>query len=127
MFVGFVASFILTTVISHYASDEEHHINATVTVAADYTTYIGVFSFVYFLLRHNAYKDSIRRDILKLVTSMGIAEIVYAVMRWTTHYYLLELGYDPYMASVISHLCSTAVYFTVANIAAKITGLFKRK
>ena len=75
----------------------------------------------------NGFNHILWSDIVKLVTSMGIAEAVYAVMRWTTHYYFLELGLDPYAASIVSNLISTAVYFAAANVAARITGLFKKK
>ena len=86
-----------------------------------------MFALAYYMLSRRAGEVESMERIVKLVTSMGIAEAVYAVMRWTTHYYFLELGLDPYAASIVSNLISTAVYFAAANVAARITGLFKKK
>ncbi len=128
MFASFVVAFVSSTAVAHYASDTSHHVNATAAVATDYAAYFGMFALAYYMLSRRAGEvESIRSDIVKLITSMGIAEAVYAVMRWTTHYYFLELGLDPYAASIVSNLISTAVYFAAANVAARITGLFKKK
>ncbi len=128
MFASFVVAFVLSTAVAHYASDTTHHVNATAALVADYAAYFGMFSFAYYMLnRRTGDVQSIRSNIVKLITSMGVAEAVYAVMRWTTHYYFLELGFDPYAASIVSNLLSAAVYFATANVAARITGLFKQK
>ena len=67
----------------------------------------------------------LKHDLKKLVTSLGIAEIVYTIVRWALQYYLLVLNYDPYLASIVSQGLSTIVYMIVVNLSVKITRLYK--
>ena len=67
----------------------------------------------------------LKHDLKKLITSLGIAEIVYTIIRWITQYYFLTIGYDPYFASIISQGISTIVYMAVINLSVKLTRLFK--
>ena len=67
----------------------------------------------------------LRRDLKKLITSLGIAEIIYTVLRWALQYYLLTAQYDPYMASIVSQGVSTVIYMAVLNLTVKATRLYK--
>jgi thiamine transporter ThiT len=67
----------------------------------------------------------LKHDLKKLVTSLGIAEIVYTVVRWVLQYYFLTINYDPYLASFTSQGMSTIIYMLVVNLSVKITRLYK--
>lgn len=67
----------------------------------------------------------LREDLKKLVTSLGVGEIVYTAARWILQYYFLTINYDPYLASIVSQGLSTIIYMLVVNLSVKITRLYK--
>ena len=67
----------------------------------------------------------LKHDLKKLVASLGVAEIIYTVVRWALQYYFLTIDYDPYLASIISQGLSTIIYMIVVNLSVKITRLYK--
>jgi Na+-driven multidrug efflux pump len=115
--------------------DLEHHLNTSYTIIISYITYYTVFGSLYYhdnkkeYLLENGKIDSkkFRRNILKIVFSVGIAELVYVLMRWSIHYYLLTIGYEPYLTSVIAHITSAIMFATMINLGVKATSLYNRK
>ena len=70
-------------------------------------------------------KSLLKSDMIKIISSLGIGEVVYTIARWSLQYYLLLLNYEPYMASIVSQLISTVIYMITLNITIKLTKLFK--
>jgi hypothetical protein len=70
-------------------------------------------------------KSLLKSDLVKIISSLGISEVVYTVARWSLQYYLLLLNYEPYMASIISQMISTVIYMFTINLIIKLTKLFK--
>ena len=70
-------------------------------------------------------KEKLRHDLIKIITSLGIAEIVYTIARWILQYYFLSINYDPYLASIVSQVISTIIYMIVVNLSVKMTRLYK--
>jgi len=60
-----------------------------------------------------------------MISSLGIAEVVYTVVRWLSQYYFLTIEYDPYLASIVGQIISIAVYTATLNISIKISKLYK--
>ena len=131
--IAFAASIIISAVIAEILSDQEDYLNTTYTTIADYVIYFSVFSGLFYLDNrkkyHNASGDTdtakLKHDLKKLVTSLGIAEIVYTIVRWVLQYYFLTIDYDPYLASIASQGLSTIIYMIVVNLGVKITRLYK--
>ena len=67
----------------------------------------------------------LKHDLKKLITSLGIAEVVYTIVRWVFQYYFLSISYDPYLASITSQGISTVIYMIVINLSVKMTKLYK--
>ncbi|GIS96430.1 MAG: hypothetical protein CM1200mP23_2360 [Nitrososphaerota archaeon] len=67
----------------------------------------------------------IKIDLVKIISSLGISEVVYTVARWSFQYYLLLLNYEPYMASIISQMISTVIYMFTINLIIKLTNYSK--
>ncbi|MGI9566029.1 MAG: hypothetical protein ACR2LL_03310 [Nitrosopumilus sp.] len=67
----------------------------------------------------------LKHNLKKLITSLGVTEIVYTIARWILQYYLLTINYDPYLASIASQGISTIIYMIVVNLSVKITRLYK--
>ena len=95
--------------------------------------YFSVFTFLFYLDNRKKYilesgkTDTVKlkHDLKKLITSLGIGEIVYTIFRGLLQYYFLIISYDPYLASIISQSISTVIYMIVVNLTVKITRLYK--
>ena len=131
--IAFTASIIISAVIAQVLSDQDDYLNTTYTTIVDYVIYFSVFSGLFYFDNHKKYRlksgktdtEKLKHDLKKLVTSLGIAEIVYTIVRWGLQYYFLVLNYDPYLASIVSQGISTIIYMIVVNLSVKITRLYK--
>ncbi|RMW38335.1 MAG: hypothetical protein EA447_03595 [Nitrosopumilus sp.] len=131
--IAFAASITISAVIAQILADQSDYLNTTYTTIADYVIYFSVFSGLFYLDNRKKYRlksgktdtKRLKYDLKKLVTSLGIGEIVYTIVRWVLQYYLLVLNYDPYLASIVSQGLSTIVYMIVVNLSVKITRLYK--
>ena len=131
--IAFAASIIISAIIAQVLSDQVDYLNTTYTTIADYIIYFSVFSSLFYLDNRKKYKlksgktDTVKlkQDLKKLITSLGIAEVVYTVARWALQYYFLTINYDPYLASIASQGISTIIYMMVLNLIVKITRLYK--
>ncbi|MGH1568826.1 MAG: hypothetical protein ACRBBZ_06555 [Nitrosopumilus sp.] len=131
--IAFVASITISAVIAQILSDQADYLNTTYTTIADYVIYFSVFSGLFYLDNRKKYRlnsgktdvAKLKDDLKKLITSLGIAEVVYTVIRWILQYYFLTINYDPYLASIASQGMSTIIYMIVLNLTVKITRLYK--
>ncbi|RMW38241.1 MAG: hypothetical protein EA446_05650 [Nitrosopumilus sp.] len=131
--IAFAASITISAVIAQILADQADYLNTTYTTIADYVIYFSVFSGLFYLDNRKKYRlksgktdtKRLKHDLKKLITSLGIGEIVYTIVRWVLQYYLLVLNYDPYLASIVSQGLSTIVYMVVVNLSVKITRLYK--
>jgi hypothetical protein len=131
--IAFAASIIVSAVIAQLLSEQTDYLNATYTTITDYVIYFSVFSFLFYLGNKKKYvlesgkTDTVKlkHDLKKLITSLGIAEVVYTIVRGILQYYFLTINYDPYLASLISQSISTIIYMVVLNLIVKITRLYK--
>ena len=67
----------------------------------------------------------LKKDLIKLISSLGIGEIIYIIARWVLQYYLLTEVYEPYLASIISQSISFILFLIVVNLGIKISGLYR--
>ena len=112
--------------------DLENHLNTSYTITISYITYYMVFGLLYYhdnkkeYLLQNVKLDTRKfgRNILKVVFSVGIAEVFYVITRWSIHFYFLTIGYEPYLTSFIAHLSSAIIFAIMINLGVKTTKLF---
>ncbi len=131
--IAFSASIIVSAIIAQILSNQADYLNTTYTTIADYIVYFSVFSGIFYLDNRKKYRlesgktDTVRlkHDLKKLITSLGIAEVVYTIVRWVFQYYFLSISYDPYLASIASQGISTVIYMIVINLSVKMTRLYK--
>ncbi len=131
--IAFAASIIISAVIAQILSDQSAFLNTTYTTISDYAIFFSVFSSMFYLDNRKKYRlesgntdtAKLRHDLKKLITSLGIAEIVYTAIRWALQYYFLTINYDPYLASVASQGISTIIYMITLNLIIKIMRLYK--
>ena len=102
-------------------------------MAVDYGVFFSTFGILFYIDNRKKYrsetgelkKSLLKSDLAKIITSLGIGEVVYTIVRWVLQYYLLQIDYDAYLASIVSQLISTVVYLIVLNLSVKITKLYK--
>ncbi len=95
--------------------------------------YFSVFSGLFYLDNRKRYKlesgktdtARLRHEIIRLITALGVAQVAYTISRWVIQYYLLEIGYDPYITSIIAQVTSTGIFMIVMNLSMLITRLYK--
>jgi hypothetical protein len=131
--VSLVVAVIVSATAAQLMAGQEDYANSTYTLLVDYVVFYSTFTTLFYLDNRKKYRleDSrldraqLKKDLTKIVTSMGAGEIVYFAMRWYFHYYLLTLGHEPFIASIIAHIVSTVGYLIVVNLGVKLTRLYK--
>ena len=114
-------------------SEQADYLNTTYTLLVDYVIYFSTFGGLYYLDNRKKYllesgktdKSKLKHDLIKIVASLGIAEVIYTIIRWLLQYYFLTLNYDAYLASIVSQVISTIIYMIVINLSVKVTRLYK--
>ncbi len=131
--IAFAASIIISAIIAQMLSEQADYINTTYTLIIDYVVYFSAFGGLYYLDNRKKYllksgktdKARLQHDLVKIITSLGISEVIYTIIRWTLQYYFLKINYDAYLASIASQIISTFIYMIVINMSVKMTRLYK--
>jgi len=126
--ICFAVSASLSAVVAQHLSDYENYLNTTITIVVGYVIYFGIFSGLFYWNNKNRYNQMkanlIKKELITLVSSFGIGEIGYLGVRWPTFYYFLEIGIEPYLASLVSEIIATACYMAVVSIFLRGTKTF---
>ena len=131
--IAFAVSITFSAMIAQSLAEQEDYLNTTYTLIFDYVFYFTTFGSLYYWDNRKKYllksgktdKEKLRCDLIKIITSLRIAEIVYTIARWMLQYYFLSINYDPYLASIVSQVISTIIYMIVVNLSVKMTRLYK--
>ena len=126
--ICFIVSASLSAVVAQSLSEYENHLTTTLTIGTGYVIYFGIFSFLFYFDNKNRYKQMksslVRKEIVSMISSFGIGEIIYLAIRWPSLYYFLEIGIEPYIASLVSEVISTACYMITVTIFLRKTKTF---
>ena len=118
--ICFIISASLSAVFAQMLADYDSFFTTTFTIVFGYVVYFGIFSGLFYWDNKERYKsmrkELIRRELLALVSSFGLGEIVYLGIRWPTFYYFLEIGIEPFLASLISEVIATACYMASVTL-----------
>ena len=126
-------SIIISAIAAEFLADQEDYLNTTFTLIVDYTVYFSIFGVLYYYDNRKKYKlesgetnkEALKQDLIKIISSLGIAEVAYTIARWFIHYQLLTIDYDPYVASLVSQSISTIICMIILNLSVKFTRLYK--
>lgn len=126
----FLASASISSVAAQMLAGYESYVNTSVTVALGYMVFFGIFIVTFYLDNRSRYKEmgraAVRRELTKIITSMGVGELIYGTVRWFSMYYFLELGTEPFAASLASEALSSAVYMLSVSTFLKAAKTFQR-
>ena len=126
--ICFIVSASLSAVVAQLLSDYENYLNTTITIVIGYGIFFGIFSSLFYWDNKNRYKQMkgnlIRKEIISLVSSFGIGEVGYLGVRWPSFYYFLEIGIEPYLASLTSEIIATACYMAIVSLVLRGTKTF---
>ena len=75
---------------------------------------------------HNTRFEDIKRVIIKLVSTMSIAEVEYNIVKPYIQYLLLTQRLEPFIASVIASIVGIGGFIAVADLSAHYTKLFRK-
>ena len=131
--LGFLGSVIISAIAAEYFGDQADYLNSSFTLIIDYVVFFSIFGCLFYLDNRKKYvldngdRDNtlLKSELIKIFSSLGIGEIVYTIVRWTLQYYLLQIEYEPYMASIVSQSISLVIYMITLNLSVKITKLYK--
>ena len=126
--ICFIVSASLSAIVSQVLSDYENHLNTTITIIIGYVIYFGIFSVLFYWDNKTRYNQMntnlIKKELIKLISSFGIGEVGYLGVRWPTFYYFLEIGIEPYLASLASEIIATACYMAIVTFFLRGTKTF---
>lgn len=126
--ICFIVSASLSAVVAQSLSEYENHLTTTITIGTGYVIYFGIFVCLFYLDNKNRYRQMnsslIRKELFSMISSFGIGEIIYLIVRWPSLYYFLEIGIEPYIASLVSEIISTACYMMTVTIFLRKTNIF---
>lgn len=133
---GASAFFVGAIVAQLYASLNTNELaNAIVALVAEYGIYIPFFTFLFYRDNKHRYLDPLtgkknskrlRIDIKKLFAAFSFSEIIFAITRTSIHYEFLQVGMEPYQASMVASLIAWIVFFASINAGIKILRLFHK-
>jgi len=124
------------TQASYLTYNKSNITNSIVGLTTEYGVYLPIFALLFYLDNRYRYVDPLTGtrnhkviilDIKKLIASFSVSEIVYSVTKISSNYQLLQLGIQPYQASMVSSLIASLVFYVVINvIVIKVVKLFNR-
>ena len=133
IFIAFAFDILVSAIVAQLLVEQPDSLNATFTLMVDHATFLSVLAILLYYDNRKKYTlDSgntnwvlLKIDLVKMISALGISEVIYSVARWLPQYYFLTMDYDPYLASVIGQVIAIGVYLITINSIVKITKLFK--
>ena len=133
IFIAFAFDILVSAIVAQLLAEQQDSLNATFTLLVDHAVFLSVLGILLYNDNRKKYKlDSgktnwslLKVDLMKMISALGISEIIYSIARWLPQYYFLTIDYEPYLSSVIGQVIAIVVYLIVINSLVKITKLFK--
>jgi len=126
--ICFIVSASLSAIVAQMLVGYDSYLNATITIIFGYVVYFGIFAGLFYWNNIERYKSMksnlIKKELLVMISSFGVGEVIYLGIRWPTLYYFLEIGIEPYIASLISEIIATAFYMASVTIFLRKTKTF---
>lgn len=123
--ICFIISASVSTLTAQLLSDYENHLITTITIIVGYIAFFGVFGSLFYRDNKKRFRllesDLVKKELIKLVSSLGIGEVFYLIVRWSSLFYFLEIEFEPFQSSLISEIIATSLYMSVVSVFLKVT------
>ena len=131
LLLSIVFSMAISAIVAQLLAEQETYLNSTFTIITGYAVFFSSFGTLYYFGLRKKYgtlgkNKALKNELKRLITSLGIGEMFYLAIRWSTPYHFLNIGIEPYLASLISEAISLASYMLIVTVSAKLTGLYKK-
>ncbi len=125
--------FIISALVAQQLSELEPYLNTTITLVVDFVTYFSIFLTLFLFDNRKKYKSNsdktdwtlIKADLKKILSSLGVGEVVYLSSRWFFQFHFLNIGFEAYQSSVMAQIIAFVLFMIVTNIFIKLTKLYK--
>ena len=134
--IGFAGAFLTGAGISQaIAGLTSPLVNSLVSIITETSVFFAIFGVLFYFDNKDKFVDEqgkkrefarVKWVLLKLVSTLSIAEIEYNTVKPAIHFWLLTLDYPPFVASTIASLITIIGYLAVADSMAYLTRLFKK-
>lgn len=133
LFLSIIVAIMVSAITAQLLADQEDYLNSSYTLAMDLVVFYSTFGVLFYVDNRKKYltesgeidSPRLRKDLLKIISSVGSGEIVYIAIRWYLQYYLLTINYEPYLASIVTHVIAAIVYLIIVNLGVNLTKLYK--
>lgn len=133
LFLSIVVALTTSAIVAQLLVEQENYLNSSYTLLVDLIVFYSTFGTLFYVDNRKKYltefgkidSQRLKKDLIKIVTSVGTGEVVYIAVRWYLQYYLLTIHYEPYMASIIAHMISAIIYISIVNLGVNLTRLYK--
>jgi hypothetical protein len=134
--IGFSGAFLIGAGISQAISRSTSPlVNSLISIVAETGVFFVIFGVLFYFDNKDKFVDEqgkkrefarVKWVLLKLVSTLSVAEIEYNTVKPAIHFWLLTLNYPPFIASTIASLITIIGYLAVASSMAYLTRLFKK-
>ena len=133
LFSAIIVALTISAIVAQLLAEQEDYLNSSYTLLVDLAVFYSTFGTLFYVDNRKKYLTELgkidaprlKKDLIKIVTSVGTGEVVYIVVRWYLQYYLLTIHYEPYAASIITHVISAIIYIAIVNLGVNLTRLYK--
>ncbi|HEU4447738.1 MAG TPA: hypothetical protein VFR94_23900 [Nitrososphaeraceae archaeon] len=134
--IGFVGAFLTGATISQaIAGFTSPLVNSLISIIAELGVFISIFGVLFYFDNKDKFIDEkgkrresgkVKWVLIKLASTLSVAEIEYNTVKPAIHFWLLTLDYQPFIASTIASVIAIVGYLAVADSMAYLTRLFKK-
>ena len=134
--ICFVGAFLTGALISQATTRfTSPLVNSLLSLVAETGVFLAIFGILFYFDNKNKFIDEYgkRREsgkvkwiLLKLASTLSIAEIEYNTVKPAIHFWLLTIDFQPFIASTIASFITIIGYLAVADSMAYLTRLFKK-
>jgi hypothetical protein len=133
--IGFTGAFLIgagtSQAITRFTSPV---VNSLVSLVAETSVFLGVFGMLFYFDNKDKFVDEqgkgresvrIKWVLIKLASTLSVAEIEYNSVKPAIHFWFLTLHYQSFIASTIASFIALVGYLAVADSMTYLTRLFK--
>lgn len=134
--IGFTGAFLTgagtSQAITRFTSPV---VNSLITLVVETSVFLAIFGILFYVDNKDKFVDEqgkgrestrIKWVLIKLASTISVAEIEYNTVKPFIHFWLLTLHYQPFVASTIASFIAIIGYLAVADSMAYLTRLFKK-